>query len=797
MLSPRWRKVLRELWGHKGRSLLIIISIAVGVLAVGMAVGAGAILPRELEAGYAAINPAHAAFVSDPFDERFVESVREVPGVRDAEGRRSVVVRLKTGPSEWRDLRLFAIPDFDHIRINKIEPESSAWPPPVQTMLIERGALGLTKAQVGDTVLIETPDFRQHEIRIAGLAHDQSQQPAAFEGKAYGYITFETLAELGQPRDYNELYILVSENALDRQHILNVAQSVRDKMEKSGLVVTSTSTPVPGKHPLEDPAQAVMLLLGVLGFFSLIFSGALVANTLSAVLAQQMRQIGMMKAIGARTYQVAGIYLGMALILGVLAVTVGAPLGMLGARGLAGFVAGLLNADIVSPSVPFIVLVLEAVIGLVVPLLTALFPVFSGSRVTVCDALNDYGLDTRQFGTGSVDRLLGRLRALRVPRSATLGLGNTFRRKGRLALTLFTLTLGSAAFIAVASVYASAMLSLEDVMRYWDYDTMAQFSRPYRISDLESQALSVPGVAKAEHWTMIGTRRVRDDGNEGENIWMFALPAQTFSLRPNLLAGRWLQPDDEDAIVISNKFLNEEPGVRVGDEIMLKVRGKKTTWRVVGILHMMMTPGPIVYVNSPYYAKLTGMVGRADGLYIITDQHDAASQSAVMRALEETFKANGVRVQSIQAIADVRNGFQALFLAVVALLLIMALLLIVVGGLGLTGTMGLNVLERSREIGVMRAIGASGRIVRQVILTEGIVIGVLSWMFGCFLAIPLSRLLSDALGRAIMQVPFIHTFSVAGALVWLVLVIALTAVASLLPARRAARLTVREVLAYQ
>jgi len=795
MLSPRWRKVLRELWGHKGRSLLIIISIAVGVLAVGMAVGAGAILPRELEAGYAAINPAHAAFVADAFDERFVESVREMPEVRDAEGRRSVVVRLKTGPSEWRDLRLFAIPDFNYIRINKIEPESGAWPPPMQTMLIERGALGLTKAQVGDTVLIETPDFRQHEIRIAGLAHDQSQQPAAFEGKAYGYITFETLAELGQPRDYNELYILVSENALDRQHIRAVAQSVRDKVERSGLVVTSTSTPVPGKHPLEDPAQAVMLLLGVLGFFSLIFSGALVANTLSAVLAQQVRQIGMMKAIGARTYQVAGIYLGMALILGLLAGMIGAPLGMLGARGLAGFVAGLLNADIVNPSVPFMALVLEAIIGLAVPPLTALFPVISGSRVTVRDALNDYGLDTRQFGTGSVDRLLGRLRDL--PRPVTLGLGNTFRRKGRLALTLFTLTLGSAAFIAVASVYASAMLSLEDVMRYWDYDTMAQFSRPYRISDLESQALSVPGVAKAEHWTMIGTRRVHDDGNEGENIWMFALPAQTFSLRPNLLAGRWLQPDDENAIVISNKFLDEEPGVRVGDEITLKVRGKNTTWRIVGILHMMMTPGPMVYVNSPYYAKLAGMVGRADGLYMVTAQHDAASQAQVMRALEETFKANGIRVQSIQAIADVRNGFQALFLAVVALLLIMALLLIVVGGLGLTGTMGLNVLERSREIGVMRAIGASGRIVRQVILIEGTVIGVLSWMFGCFLAIPLSRLLSDALGRAIMQVPFIYTFSVAGALIWLVLVIALTAVASLLPARRAARLTVREVLAYQ
>jgi putative ABC transport system permease protein len=131
------------------------------------------------------------------------------------------------------------------------------------------------------------------------------------------------------------------------------------------------------------------------------------------------------------------------------------------------------------------------------------------------------------------------------------------------------------------------------------------------------------------------------------------------------------------------------------------------------------------------------------------------------------------------------------------ILMIMATLLSVVGGLGLTGIMSLNVLERGREIGVMRAIGASDNDLLKVILVEGILIGLVSWLVGCLLAYPLALTLCEAVGTAMIHTPFTFTFSAAGVLIWLALVVGLSSAACYLPARGASRITIRETLAYE
>jgi len=127
----------------------------------------------------------------------------------------------------------------------------------------------------------------------------------------------------------------------------------------------------------------------------------------------------------------------------------------------------------------------------------------------------------------------------------------------------------------------------------------------------------------------------------------------------------------------------------------------------------------------------------------------------------------------------------------------MAVLIALVGGLGLMGTMSINVLERTREIGVMRAVGASDGAVLRVFVVEGLFIGLLSWLAGILLSLPISKLLSDVVGVSFLDEPLIYTFSLRGALLWLGLVLLLAGLASLLPAWNAARLTVREVLAYE
>lgn len=803
MLKPRWRKVMRDLWLNRTRTVLVVLSIAVGVFAIGTIASSQIILSRDLRAAYLATNPAHATILTfDSFGEEVVKSVENMREVAEAEARRRVSLRVKTGPDEWRILWLVAIQDFDDIKIDRFDSEAGDWPPPEHEMLIERSALGLLKAGMGDTVTVKTPDGKERDMRVAGLVHDLNAQMYTFDGVITGYITTDTLEWLGQPRDYNELHILVAENPFDRAHIQMVANRVRDKVENAGPTVWFTFIPQPGKHLFLDPfIQAISIMMGALALLSLLLSGFLVVNTIAALVTQQIRQIGMMKAIGAKTGQVLGMYLATVAIFGLLALVIAIPLGVVGAHSFSRFIAGFLNFDVTNYRLPVEVLVAQVVVGLVVPLAAALYPVIVGAKITVREAISEYGLGRGHFGTGRLDRLLLKLQnsALlrrRVSRPLLISLRNTFRRKTRLALTLLTLILGGTIFITVFSLRVSMLTTLDSWLDYFRYDVAVQFERDYRIERLERETLKIPGVVEAESWAFYNTRRERPDGSNSDNIMLLAPPADTKLVSPTVIEGRWLRPDDENAVVINSIVRRDEPDVQVGDEIILKIEGKERPWRVVGVVTGGF-PTPTIFANYAYFAQVAHNVGRGQWVFATTSRHTLDFQSEVARAMEEHFERVGMDVSATAKVEEEMAEVESIFEVIVVLLLIMAFLLAVIGGLGLMGTMSINVLERTREIGVMRAIGASNRSVRRIFIIEGVIIGVLSWLVGAALAVPVSKALSDLIGNQFLSAPLNYTFSIYGAVLWLVVVIVLAAFASFLPAWNASRLTVREVLAYE
>src|SRR5829696_871797 len=455
MLRPRWRKLLRDLWSNKTRTLLVVLSIAVGVFAIGMIGGSRVILVRDLADTWMAVDPPSATLNTEAFDDDLVQVVRKLPGISDAEARRTVQVRVQVGPDEWKNMRIFAIPDFDDMRIYKARRLSGAWPPKAHELLLERAASSFLGIGAGENMLIELPDGKQHTLKVDGLVHDPGQCPAALCSTGYGYITLDTAEWLGQPRDFNQLNIVVAEQQLDTDHIKSIAGQVQNKLEKSGRLVFGTDIPVPGKHPVDSFVQPLILLLGIIGFFALLLSGFLVINTIGALLTQQTRQIGVMKSIGARSRDIVGMYLVTVLAFGLLSLFVAVPLGVLGAWALSNFFAGLFNFDISSVGVPPMVLGLQIMAGLLVPLLAALWPVLSGTRITVREAISGHGLGKGRYGTSGIDRILGRIRFLSRP--LLLSLRNTFRRRGRLVLTLSTLVLGGAMVIGVLSVRSSLL----------------------------------------------------------------------------------------------------------------------------------------------------------------------------------------------------------------------------------------------------------------------------------------------------------------------------------------------------
>jgi putative ABC transport system permease protein len=800
VLRSRWYKVLNDLWSNKTRTTLIVLSIAVGLFAVGTIVSSRAILSTEMDKSYAAINPSNGTIRTvEPFDEAFVASVRDMKGVKDADARRLIDARVQVGPDEWSNITIFAVEDYNDVRINKIWPEEGAWPPPEREILIERAALPVIQAKVGDVVLIETPDEKQRAMRIVGSAHDPAQLPAQIDNSPYGYISFDTLEWFGEPHGFNELHI-VTENPDDQAYAEHVVSEVKEKAERNGLTIPISLTADPGQVPLEDILQAILLLMGTLGILSLFLSTFLIINTVSALLAQQRRQIGVMKAVGARTGQLVGMYLAMVIFHGMMALVIALPLSVVGSRALSRFMASLFNFDLTELHVPPQAIVLQVAVGLLVPILASLYPFAANLQITAAEAMSAYTMGKGRFGAGLLDRLLSgaNLWFTRriLPRPLLLSLRNTFRSKGRLILTLITLTLASAIFVSVFGVRDSLFRTTDDLLAMWNFDTLVTFSRPYRVEKIEQKTQGVPGVAQTDTWIQVPARRVRPDGSESGTIMMFAPHADSRLARsPVIVKGRWLLPDDENAVVVTTNLVEEEPDVHVGDEVVLKIGGRERSFRVVGVSIGFLLP--MAYSNYPYVARITDRAGQADAALVATERHDQEFVTQISAELETHLERNGLHVSHTHTMTAERAEASVSFGIVVSLMLIMAILLAIVGGLGLMGTMSINVLERTREIGVLRAIGAPNQGVSQVFIREGIAIGLLSWLFGSMLAFPLSKLLSDAVGEAMAGTPLTFSYSMTGVWLWLVVVVVLSALASLIPARNASRLTVREVLAYE
>jgi len=383
------------------------------------------------------------------------------------------------------------------------------------------------------------------------------------------------------------------------------------------------------------------------------------------------------------------MYLSLVLVFGLLAQLIAVPLGGLAAYAMTQYLAHLINFDLTGFRLPPQALALEVGVGLLVPLLAALFPVLSGARISVYAAITSYGLGRGRFGRGWFDRLLlgrrtpthslalsggGLGRGLGVPSSVgsrrssltlsrpmRISLRNTFRRKGRLALTLSTLTLGGAIFVAVLTVHASLLKTLDEALTYWNYEIEVSFAHTHRVDEIEREALSVPGVAAAESWNGNTARRQRPDGHEGPNLYILGVPADTTMIQPVLLAGRWLRADDTNALVVNTEVLDEESDIQVGDEIVLKMEGREGTWRVVGVVQGILT-GRIAYANQPYFARAVRFVGRAGGVQVAaappgdTSKEDAAFQLELGNRLKEHFDERGMRVRAANTTAALREN---------------------------------------------------------------------------------------------------------------------------------------------
>jgi putative ABC transport system permease protein len=850
VIPLRARKIARDLVAARGRVVVMILALAISTGAVGAVLGARAILERESRASYLSTNPASATLqIPGGTDERALRIVRSRPGVIDAALRAKTGARMVLPNGRRAPMLLFVAPASDPMRVASFRVEQGRWPPADDAMLLERSSLAYFGVHVGDRVALEIraphplPDSPRGSrsptaaplsdtvtktARIAGAVHDGSVAPTTQEGVAYGYATSALLSRFGARAMLDELKIIVGDtggghtsedgrhssadgghSSADVARIDAVAEDVGTALRARGVQVARIDAPPPLRHPHQAQTDTATGMLLTFAILALVLGAMLAATMLGGMLSQQIRQIGVMRTLGASNGTLFGMYLLMTAAVATVAALLSLVPAVFAARYLASVVAGLFGIEIASFAVPWTVFATALGTGVLVPIAVAYGPLVRGTSVTVREAIDGGAPAALAFGTLSVQRRLARWSgggpALR------LALRNVLRHPGRLALVVMLLGASGAVFVAARGTADGLQAAVDQGMSHRRYDLDVRLSRTEDGSDVTRALAGAGGVAALEtsvsapatipHAGGIEVTRTYPDGGHGSFALAVLRPGSAFVQLP-LVRGRALRDDEADAVVFNQLVIPQQARrARLGDQVAIAVNGRIARYRLVGIVSDVGSPAT-AYVTASGFARAGGEPGFAHGerapvslVRVVTNAHDAPSRAAAAGAIRQRLAAAGIAVRAIVPIGQYKLALNGHAAAIAQTLGAIAVIMAIVGIFGVGSALGSGVMERTRELGVLRSLGASSRTVAAMVVLEGLLYGAASALAAVLLSIPLTIMLDRFIGMQALLVPLPFVFPAQAVVLTCTAGLAAAASASAAAARTAARITIRDALA--
>ncbi|KQW44840.1 hypothetical protein ASD88_19000 [Pelomonas sp. Root662] len=774
-------KTWRDLWQHRARSLLVVLAVALGLTAAGTILNAWTLVERATDQGYRASLPASATLVLDRADAQALAVAQAQPGIAAARLRRSVGATVLAN-GRARNAVVIALDDFQRADIGRLQFDA---PLADGSLWIERSSLDFSGASIGEPVSLRLTGGETQSVDLQGLVRDVSQAPGWMENLVYLYGSEATLQRLGAGAGFDELQVRMRDHRAARADVRRSVEALATRLTTAGYAVRRIDVPEPGQHIHAAQMDSLLMTQGAFGLLALLACGFLVVNLVAAMLAGQTREIAIMKVLGGPPRQIGAMVLAQAGALGLLASLIALPAALWLGRLYGGLKAELLNFSLHGIATPAWGVALQLAVGLALPLAAAALPVRAALRRPVGEALRDIGI-TREGQSLSLKR--GALAARLVPhlggwaRPMLLSVGNAFRRRQRMLLTVLALASGGAVYLAAANLRSAVRGSVDDLFGAQHYQLQMRVAAPAPAARLEALAAEVPGIAEAEAW-----RSLRSTVG-GEPLTLLGLPPSSRLLAPRLLEGRWLAGDGE--VVVSRLLLLQQPALAVGS----RHRFADRDWTVVGLVDS--GPQALAYTSrATLDAAASNTLANSLVLRLDAPGSPIALVDAV-RQLREVLAEAGIGVAGSQSQADSRRVVEDHLLMVVDFLGAMGVVMIAVGAMGLASTMGLAVLERQREIGVLRAIGARDGAILAMVQAEGLTIVVLAWLVSLPLSLPISALLEMAFGRIMFSVPWRLVPSAGVAFGWLGLMALISLLACALPARRALRVPAARALAY-
>ena len=217
-MSSRWKKVWADFWGNKSRTFLTIITISVGVLAVGFNINMGLYMGQSMDSDYLSASPAEATVFAGPLDDEMVKIAREVPGVDAVEGRSSTNANVVRTDDKKVSIQFTAVKDPSHTTLNQLKPALGETSLPLlgeKEVIVDASARSLGY-KPGDKIIVELSDGKHRELTLAGYMHNVTGFPFGFTNTMDAYVTPKTLEWLGGSTDYDSLAVSIAENQTDQ-----------------------------------------------------------------------------------------------------------------------------------------------------------------------------------------------------------------------------------------------------------------------------------------------------------------------------------------------------------------------------------------------------------------------------------------------------------------------------------------------------------------------------------------------------------------------------------------------------
>ncbi len=804
-MNVLWHKLWADLWQDKARTWLAIASIAAGVFSVGTLFGMIDLLLSQMDAAHRQSKPSHISLIlRQDADVTLLEKVKALPQVAGVDYMTQLTVRFRTSvDGDWQMGSLVVRPDYANQNYDVSRLQAGSWPGSggiaVENLSASQAGLG-----VGDALEFEVQQGSRM-LAIGGIIRHPFVKPPRFGGQLLFFADAGTADVFGVPaRSFRQLLVRVRE-PYGEDKVTNVASQIRNLLSQQGVAVNATLLQDPDKHWGRPFLAGINKVLQIMALAALALACALIFNTLSAHVVQQTDQIGIMKALGASSVTVAGVYLVETALLALLAIALALPVALFAAHFSSCKLLGLFNiacGKFVYSERAVLYMVLG---GLLTPLLAALGPVLKGASMTVRVAIASYGLGG-DFGQSRLDRLIERIGMRFLPTLYAAALGNLFRRKARLLMTQSVLVIAGTAFLLLTSLIASLNLTLDNEMARSRYAVRLGFTVD-QIATKVGELLDGSGLeAFFETWQRLpidlfkNAEPLRQQGGLG--LQLIALPAESQMYRPLIEQGRWFQAGDagKNVLLVSadTAALN---GIHPGDDVDVRIGSLKQAWKVIGVYRWLAGNN---YAIEPVYAPLEtvqGMTGKRDraSYALIAAEIDAISDEAgYLQRLRQVFEEQGVKldVYTTQGKLEQRQFVRNQFDSVIGTLFGLAAMMAAVGGIGLSGTLAIGVLQRRREIGVLRAIGAPSKAVFHLFLGEGLLHAIVAWAISVPLAYWAAEPVAKELGKTMLGMALDFAFDFNAVFYWLGIVLLLAWVASFWPARKAAQLSVKKCLGY-